>query len=210
MHLKNRPIERRGAETTARHSRKQRNADSFVRATTPAKPQHADKAVRSPEEFSRCGRILTDSSAESRRVLFSQRPSPFGDLLPFRALIVLALCGLFGFIATPISKADTTWNYAVMISATVQSAPPQIALAWPQDDYGAIRYTVYRKAKEATSWGTGTVLPGTTTNYTDSNVAVGGTYEYQIVKDATLGYKVTATSSAAFKRRWSKLAASWF
>ena len=99
------------------------------------------------------------------------------------------MCGLFGFIAAPISKADTTWNYAVQISATVQLLPPQIALTWPQDDYGAIRYTVYRKAKEAASWGTNTVLSGSTTNYTDTNVVVGATYEYQIVKDATLGYK---------------------
>ncbi|MCL4176666.1 MAG: hypothetical protein KJ072_02825 [Verrucomicrobia bacterium] len=93
------------------------------------------------------------------------------------------------FIAAPISKADSTWNYAVQISATVQSAPPQITLTWPQDDIGALRYTVYRKAKEATSWGTGTVLDGTTTLYTDVNVVIGTTYEYQIVKDATLGYK---------------------
>lgn len=103
--------------------------------------------------------------------------------------MILAMCGLLGLIATPVSKADTTWNYAVQISATVQASPPQIALTWPQDDYGAVRYTVYRKAKEATSWGTGTELSGTITNYTDTNVVVGTTYEYQIVKEANLGYK---------------------
>jgi len=42
---------------------------------------------------------------------------------------------------------------------------------------------------EPTSWGTGTVLPGTATTYTDTSVAVGTTYEYQITKDATLGYR---------------------
>lgn len=110
-------------------------------------------------------------------------------MLPLRARGVLTACGWFGIIAAPISKADTTWNYAVQISATVQTSPPQIALTWPQDDYGAIRYTVYRKTKAATSWGTGTVLSGTTTLYTDTSVSVGATYEYQIVKDATLGYK---------------------
>ncbi|HWW02762.1 MAG TPA: fibronectin type III domain-containing protein [Candidatus Acidoferrum sp.] len=110
-------------------------------------------------------------------------------MAPFRALIILAVCDWFSFIAAPISKADTTWNYAVQISATVQSAPPQITLTWPQDDYGAIRYTVYRKAKGDTSWGTGTVLSGATTNYTDTSVVEGATYEYQIVKDATMGYR---------------------
>jgi len=109
-------------------------------------------------------------------------------MLPLRGLIVSALCGLFGLIVATISKADTTWDYTVQISATVQSIPPQIALIWPQDDYGAISYTVYRKAKAATSWGTGVVLSGTTTNYTDTNVVVGTNYEYQIVKVATLGY----------------------
>jgi hypothetical protein len=96
---------------------------------------------------------------------------------------------LFSFIVAPISRADTTWNYAVQISATVQSAPPQITLPWPQDDYGAIHYTVYSKAKGDASWGNGTVLAGTTTNYTDTSVVVGATREYQIVKDATLGYR---------------------
>ncbi|MBE0546017.1 MAG: hypothetical protein IH623_32220 [Verrucomicrobia bacterium] len=103
-----------------------------------------------------------------------------------RSLTWLATLAWLGFIAT--SSADTTWNYAVQISATVQSAPPQITLSWPQDDYGAVRYTIYRKAKADTSWGTGTALDGATTFYTDTDVIVGQTYEYQIVKDATLGY----------------------
>lgn len=104
-----------------------------------------------------------------------------------RALIISAVCGCFGFTAVPIAKADTTWNYAVQISATAQASPPQITLKWPQDDYGATNYTVYRKAKQATSWGAGTVLSGTTTNYTDTTVVVGTAYEYRIVKVAT-GY----------------------
>ena len=107
---------------------------------------------------------------------------------PARAVIMLAACGGFGFVFTSIARADTTWNYAVQISATIQVAPPQITLTWSPDDYGALSYTVYRKAKTATAWGTGTVLPGTTTSYTDTSVVVGATYEYQILKDATLGY----------------------
>jgi hypothetical protein len=87
-----------------------------------------------------------------------------------------------------VSRADTTWNYTVQISATVAVAPPRISLTWPQDDYGATQYTVYRKAKEAASWGAGVVLPGTTTSYVDNNVVVGATYEYQIIKQGALGY----------------------
>jgi len=80
--------------------------------------------------------------------------------------------------ATQTTRADSTWVYAVQLSATVQSSPPEITLRWPPDQYGANSYTVYRKAKAATSWGTAvTTLAGSETNYTDSNVVVGATYE---------------------------------
>src|SRR5258708_3637546 len=78
---------------------------------------------------------------------------------------------------------EPTWDYAVEASATVQASPPQITLSWPQDTYTApASYTVYRKAPGAISWGTGTTLAGTATSYTDTSVAVGAVYEYQITK----------------------------
>ena len=83
------------------------------------------------------------------------------------------------------SRADATWEYAVQVSAAVQSAPAQITLSWPQDTLGVPNsYTVYRKSESATSWGPGKTLPGTATNYTDSNVQLGAAYEYQVVKTA--------------------------
>src|SRR5258708_25544626 len=78
---------------------------------------------------------------------------------------------------------EPTWVYAVEASATVQAAPRQITLSWPQDTYTTpTSYTVYRKAPSAPSWGSGTTLPGTATSYTDTSVAVGTVYEYQITK----------------------------
>lgn len=47
-------------------------------------------------------------------------------------------------------------------------------------------YTVYRKALNDTSWGTGTSLSGSATGYTDNNVTNNGTYEYQIVRKTSL------------------------
>jgi hypothetical protein len=86
-------------------------------------------------------------------------------------------------------KADSTWVYAVQITAVLETNPPSISLNWVQDMYGAESYTIYRKSKEATNWGDPVLeLDGSMTNYTDTNVQVGATYEYQIVKDATLGY----------------------
>jgi hypothetical protein len=83
---------------------------------------------------------------------------------------------------------ESTWVYAVQISASVQTSPAQITLQWEPDQYGANSYTIYRKSKDATSWGAGTTLPGWTTSWTDYNVAAAGAYEYQIVKAAALGY----------------------
>ena len=78
---------------------------------------------------------------------------------------------------------EMTWEFSVQASATVQAAPPQITLNWPQDQYTVPNtYTVYRKAPGDGSWGAGTTLAGTTTSYTDNNVAAGTAYEYQIVK----------------------------
>jgi hypothetical protein len=99
------------------------------------------------------------------------------------------LATLLFAVAQQPARADSTFVYAVQLNASVQSSPPQIVLTWRSDPYGATSYTVYRKAKEATSWGTGTTLPGWATSFTDFNVNEGSTYEYQVVKMGALGYK---------------------
>src|SRR6266480_6101826 len=93
-------------------------------------------------------------------------------------------------ITTRVARAvEPTWNYAVQVSASVQTSPAQITLSWPQDTSGTPNsYTVYRKAPGATSWGGGTTLFGSATSFVDSGVAVGTAYEYAVVKDAG-GYK---------------------
>jgi hypothetical protein len=90
---------------------------------------------------------------------------------------------LFLILASMEIQADSTWVYAVQIAASIQTNPPSITLTWLQDMYGAESYTIYQKSKEATNWGTAILeLDGSITNYTDTNVEVGMTYEYQIVK----------------------------
>ncbi len=95
---------------------------------------------------------------------------------------------LFGLLSGVRSRADSTWVYTVQISAVVQASPPKITLNWEPDEYGVNSYLLYRKSKASTSWGTGTPLPGSALSYTDTNVVIGTSYEYQIVKFATLGY----------------------
>jgi len=112
-------------------------------------------------------------------------PSPCGIVRYSRTAVLAAL--LFALAGT-VARADSTWVYAVQISASAQASPPQITLNWQPDQYGANSYTVYRKRPSDSSWGSGTTLPGTSTSYVDSNVSVGSAYEYQIVKAASLGY----------------------
>src|SRR5712691_8120067 len=94
--------------------------------------------------------------------------------------------GLMLLLAGPMAiglRAESTWEYSVQVSATVQASPAQITLTWPQDTILLPNsYTVYRKDPGATSWGAGTTLPGTITTYTDTSVSVGAAYEYQVVK----------------------------
>src|SRR6266850_1008545 len=94
-----------------------------------------------------------------------------------------AWCGLLLALTVPNLRADDTYVYAVQISATVQVSPPRITLNWQPDGYGANSYTIYRKAKDATSWGSPlAALSGSALSFTDTTVSVGTNYEYGIVK----------------------------
>jgi len=99
-----------------------------------------------------------------------------------RAICVVAALVCFTLSLQP-GRADSTWEFSVQASASVQTNPAQITLSWPQDTYVQPRsYQVFRKSPGSTSWGKGTTLPGIATNYTDTQVSRGTAYEYQIVK----------------------------
>ncbi|PTX92705.1 glycoside hydrolase family 9 protein [Opitutus sp. ER46] len=86
---------------------------------------------------------------------------------------------------TSAHAVENVWDYSVQVSSAVQPAPAKITLSWPQDTNGTpSSYTIYRKAPNDTSWGSGTTIAGSSTSYTDTNVAVGTAYEYRIVKAA--------------------------
>jgi hypothetical protein len=95
---------------------------------------------------------------------------------------------LMAFVAQLAHSEDATYVYTVQISATIQTSPPQITLHWPSDPYGANSFDVYRKTKDENGWNHFSTLPGSATSFPDSDVAVGLTYEYQIIKAASLGY----------------------
>src|SRR5512140_2171470 len=111
-----------------------------------------------------------------------------------RFLLAGALAGACLALAAGRAEAQATSDYAVQVTASVQSAPPKITLAWPAFA-GATAHTVYRKAWGTASWGTAVAsLAGTATGYADSAVAVGTPYEYQVRRTATVtGYGYVAT-----------------
>ncbi len=102
-----------------------------------------------------------------------------------RAFCAVAL--LFCLCGVESTRAQLTpRQYAVEVSAAIQTAPPQVSLQWPLDA-NATSYTLSRKLLTATSWTTLTTLAANSTGYTDGNVAVGGAYEYRVKKATTLG-----------------------
>src|SRR3954447_26374900 len=106
-----------------------------------------------------------------------------------RNIISVITCLLLLIAPAHTGRAsESTREFSVQASAAVQVAPARITLNWPQDTCAQpSSYTVFRKAPNATSWGKGALLPGTSTVYTDTDVSVGTGYEYEIVK-TTPGY----------------------
>jgi hypothetical protein len=93
--------------------------------------------------------------------------------LPFLAL-------LFIFVISFGSLAQNPINKTIQITTTVQKTPPSITFSWNVVS-GANSFTIYRKGKEAKTWGkVRATLAGSATSYTDTNVTVGIGYEYKI------------------------------
>jgi len=95
-----------------------------------------------------------------------------------RSLILAALV-----IASSRAIAIEAYDYAVQVSATVQTSPARITLSWPAGS-DATGYTVTRRLVTDTTWGTG-VSNGTNTTYVDSTVVAGTRYEYRVVKSGS-------------------------
>lgn len=94
---------------------------------------------------------------------------------------------LFALATTFILPTNGVQNYSLQLQATVSDIPPTITIEWPKET-GVTNYTVYRKLKNDTSWGSVlATIPynagATTYTYVDTNVSVGVGYEYQVIKN---------------------------
>ena len=98
--------------------------------------------------------------------------------------VVNFLIGILCLVYAFPSTAQTCQDASVELSAVVQADPPRITLNWVANA-GATQHFVYRKLKTGTSWGAviGS-LPGTATQFIDSTVSVGVSYEYRVSRQA--------------------------
>ncbi len=103
----------------------------------------------------------------------------------------IGLAGIFSLLTLVFgAQAADPYYYAVQASATVSTSPARINLSWPADP-AATGYTISRKAFNSSSWTGVATLAGNATSWSDSNVAVGGTYEYAFAKTTSGGYSGT-------------------
>lgn len=84
-------------------------------------------------------------------------------------------------------SAQSVSDPAVQINASVQTSTPQITLNWVGNST-TTSYSIYRKLKTGTSWGTAlATISGTVNQYVDNAVALGTNYEYRVIR-AGSGY----------------------
>ncbi len=75
---------------------------------------------------------------------------------------------------------QTSRDYAVEITANVQTAPAQVTLDWTVAGSGT-SYSIYKRNWGATTWG-GAIATTTALTWSDSAVSVGSTYEYGVAR----------------------------
>ena len=97
-------------------------------------------------------------------------------------------------------------NFAVMMSATlVESPQPSITLHWDADK-NATDIQIFRKAKEDGSWPQEPIadLEADAVEWTDTDVRVGDSYEYRVIRDVLQQVGVdTNTQEPIMRRYWA-------
>jgi len=94
---------------------------------------------------------------------------------------------VFAFIFTKFNFSQNAVDCAVQLTANVLLSPPTITLNWV-GNATTTQYTLFRKLKTATSWGSSVaVISGTVNQYVDNTVSTGVSYEYKVARTGT-GY----------------------
>lgn len=97
--------------------------------------------------------------------------------LPFKIWLVLCLSFTWNAL-----DAQSARERSVELSVDLETNPGALLFQWPADA-SADQYTVYKKALEATEWGTPIMfLDGSATSFTDATVSAGEANEYAVFK----------------------------
>lgn len=116
--------------------------------------------------------------------------------------LLFIITGLFCPFAN--SNAQSCADVSVEITAQVQIVPPTITLNWVSNS-GATNHIVYRKLKTGTTWGSPVAnLGSSATQYVDTTVSVGVSYEYRVQRTGTVtgyGYINAGIELAAMENR---------
>src|SRR5688572_7106450 len=94
-------------------------------------------------------------------------------------LVTVLIC----FWTTFSLYSQSTQDVSVELSAEVQSSPPRIILNW-RPNASASGHIVWRKLKTASSWEAVINIPGSDTQFVDTTVNVGVSYEYRVTRQA--------------------------
>jgi hypothetical protein len=95
---------------------------------------------------------------------------------------ILHLLPVLFILVAGNNYSQTCQDVSVELSAAVQVSPPQITLNWISNA-SATQYTLFRKLKTGTAWGSSiATLAGTDTQYSDNAAEAGISYEYKVVR----------------------------
>jgi len=83
-------------------------------------------------------------------------------------------------------SSQPQYDKSVLLNATVNESAPNITLTWNKYP-GALNYFIYRKAKNANSWGTAKLnITNGDTSYVDNSITVGSNYEYRVLRTGSV------------------------
>lgn len=97
------------------------------------------------------------------------------------ALFTAMLAGLLGLASSAPARALDAHDFAVQISARVQSNPAQIRLQWSESPQATGCFVSRRTVADAT-WNRIAALSGNASGYVDTSVVIGAPYEYEVVQ----------------------------
>lgn len=119
----------------------------------------------------------------------------------------------FGFllsllIASSVVWSQTSLDYSVPLSATIDTQTHYITIHWPQNN-NVSNYLLARKSIQEQSWTKFIgLVPGTSDHYTDTTTQPGEVYEYRVQKIAN-GYNgygyIAAGNSQSLQHSWGRV-----